>query len=152
MILGVFLKFANSFHPWLCLKPFRTIFVTLVTGLAQKWHICNTGWRLYMPRCENHRLQKWWRWFKQVPWIPFTKTFFWVIWWSPKSNFRICKETRSNVITINYWTFYNFKITVKKVNSQSDSGLRSNIYSYMIYHATFSEKNTLWVRSTYFMI
>ena len=44
-------------------------------------------------------------WLKQVPWIPFTKTFFWVIWWSSKSYFRICKETRSYVITINYWTF-----------------------------------------------
>ena len=92
------------------------ILSTLSSCLTNLWDFCNARDALVTRWAENHSLWQssgMWQggyksgdvsWLKQVPWIPFTKTFFWVIWWSSKSYFRICKETRSYVITINYRT------------------------------------------------
>ena len=89
------------------------ILSTLSPCLTNLWHFCHANWpaELRITACDKVLMLKGGYksgdvcWFKQVPWIPFTKTFFWVIWWSSKSYFRICKETRSYVITINYRTF-----------------------------------------------
>ena len=95
--------------------PILSTLWSCLTNLCR--HFCNARDTLVTRWAENHSLWQssgMWQggyksgdvsWLKQVPWIPFTKTFFWVIWWSSKSYFRICKEARSDVITINYRTF-----------------------------------------------